>query len=74
MSLGPLELLLIVVLILILFGAGKLPKVMGDLGSGLRSFRKGISGKEQNEEKTENKQEEVKKLENLKNQKHKDKV
>lgn len=74
MSFGPFELLLIVVLILILFGAGKLPKVMGDLGSGLRSFRKGISGKEQNEEKTENKQEEVKKLENLKNQKHKDKV
>lgn len=74
MSFGPFELLLIVVLILILFGAGKLPKVMGDLGSGLRSFRKGISGKEQAEEEKPESKEEVKKLENLKSQKHKDKV
>lgn len=39
MSLGFWQILLIVVVILILFGAGKLPKVMGDLGKGIRSLR-----------------------------------
>ncbi|MCH9754139.1 MAG: twin-arginine translocase TatA/TatE family subunit [Alphaproteobacteria bacterium] len=33
------QLLIILLVILILFGAGKLPKVMGDLGKGLKSFR-----------------------------------
>ena len=39
------ELLLILLVVFVLFGAGKLPKVMGDLGKGLRSFRKGIDEK-----------------------------
>ena len=33
------QLLIILLVILILFGAGKLPKVMGDLGKGFRAFR-----------------------------------
>jgi sec-independent protein translocase protein TatA len=33
------QLLIILFVILVLFGAGKLPKVMGDLGRGLKSFR-----------------------------------
>jgi sec-independent protein translocase protein TatA len=33
------HLLLVLVVVLILFGAGKLPKVMGDIGKGLRNFR-----------------------------------
>ncbi len=33
------KLLLILLLVLIIFGAGKLPKVMADLGKGLRNFR-----------------------------------
>jgi len=33
------QLLIILFIILILFGAGKLPKVMGDLGRGLKAFR-----------------------------------
>ena len=36
------ELLLIVLVVLILFGAGKLPKVMADLGKGLKSFKEGM--------------------------------
>ncbi len=39
----PLKLALILVIVLIIFGAGKLPKIMGDLGKGVRSFKKGIS-------------------------------
>lgn len=35
---GP-ELLLILAVVLIVFGAGKLPDVLGQLGKGVRSFR-----------------------------------
>ena len=50
MSIGFKEVLIILVLVLILFGAGKLPKVMHDLGKGLRGFKKGISGEENNDD------------------------
>ncbi|MFV3076098.1 twin-arginine translocase TatA/TatE family subunit [Niveispirillum fermenti] len=40
------EILVILVIILIIFGAGKLPKVMGDLGRGIRSFKSGMSDPE----------------------------
>ena len=39
MGLGATELILIVVIVLIIFGAGKLPKVMSDLGKGVKSFK-----------------------------------
>jgi sec-independent protein translocase protein TatA len=42
MSLGFTELILILVIVLVLFGAGKLPRVMGDLGKGMRSFKEGL--------------------------------
>jgi sec-independent protein translocase protein TatA len=46
MSLGFTELVLILVIVLVLFGAGKLPRVMGDLGKGLRSFKDGLKEEE----------------------------
>jgi sec-independent protein translocase protein TatA len=49
MSFGFKELLLIVIIIFIIFGAGKLPSVMKDIGRGLKSFRKGY--KEDKEDK-----------------------
>lgn len=33
------HILLVLIVVLILFGAGKLPKVMGDLGRGMRNLR-----------------------------------
>ena len=36
------NLILILLIVLILFGAGKLPKVMGDIGKGIKNFRSGI--------------------------------
>lgn len=39
MSLGIGQLLVILVIVLLLFGAGKLPSVMSDLGKGLKSFK-----------------------------------
>jgi sec-independent protein translocase protein TatA len=40
------ELLIILVIIVILFGPGRIGKVAGELGKGIRSFRDGITGKE----------------------------
>lgn len=45
---GPLsipEILLILVIVAIIFGAGKLPKVMGDFGKGIRNFKDGMKDK-----------------------------
>ncbi len=36
------ELILILMIVFVLFGAGKLPKVMGDIGKGIRSLRDGL--------------------------------
>lgn len=41
--LGYVELIIILAIIMIVFGAGKLPQVGGALGKGIRQFRKGIS-------------------------------
>ncbi len=47
---GPWEIGLILVIILIIFGAGKLPQVGGAIGKGLRAFRKGQQGEEDEDE------------------------
>ena len=46
MNIGIWEILLILVVVLIIFGAGKLPRVMGDLGKGIRSFQREMKGME----------------------------
>lgn len=43
MSIGLPEILLIVLLVLVVFGAGKLPNVMGDLAKGVKNFKKGLN-------------------------------
>ena len=50
--LGPWEIALILVVILIVFGVGKLPQVGGAIGKGLNAFRKGQLGEEDEEEPT----------------------
>ncbi|MBM5782740.1 MAG: Sec-independent protein translocase subunit TatA [Pelagibacterales bacterium] len=50
MSIGIWELLLILAIVFVLFGAGKLPQVMSDLGKGVRSLKQGLKD-EQNKEK-----------------------
>jgi len=45
------EIVLILVIILIIFGVGKLPQVGGAIGKGLRAFKKGQSGEELEEDK-----------------------
>lgn len=36
------HLLIVMVIVLILFGAGKLPKVMNDLAKGIKAFKEGL--------------------------------
>ncbi len=52
-KMGPLEIGLILVIVLIVFGVGKLPQVGGAIGKGLRAFRKGQSGEEDKEDEKE---------------------
>ena len=56
--LGPWEIALILVIILIVFGVGRLPQVGGAIGRGLRSFRKAQSGEVSDEEEEEEEVEE----------------
>ena len=42
MGLSFTHILIVLVVVLIIFGAGKLPNVMGDLGKGIRSFKAGL--------------------------------
>lgn len=42
-GLGTQELLIILVLVMVVFGAGKLPQVGGALGKGIRNFKKGVN-------------------------------
>jgi sec-independent protein translocase protein TatA len=40
------ELLIILVIVLLLFGPGRIGKIAGEIGKGIRSFRDGLSGKD----------------------------
>lgn len=43
MSLGIWQILLLVVLLMLFFGRGKIPQLMGDVAEGIKSFKKGMS-------------------------------
>jgi sec-independent protein translocase protein TatA len=43
------ELLIILVIIVILFGPGRIGKVAGELGKGIRTFKDGLTGKKDEE-------------------------
>ncbi len=51
-KLGMPEIILILVIILIFFGVGKLPQVGESVGKAIRSFKKAQSGDDEEEEKT----------------------
>ncbi|GIV63214.1 MAG: twin-arginine translocase TatA/TatE family subunit [Chloroflexota bacterium] len=41
------ELLIVLVIVLLLFGVGRISKIAKELGSGIRSFREGLKGEEE---------------------------
>jgi len=43
MAVGPTQILIILLVLIVLFGASRLPQLGKDIGSGLRNFRKGLT-------------------------------
>ncbi|WP_420561759.1 twin-arginine translocase TatA/TatE family subunit [Tepidicaulis sp.] len=60
-QIGPWQIIIVVVLVVLLFGRGKISALMGDVAKGIRSFRKGLTEEEADEQggakSLENKQE-----------------
>ncbi len=50
MDIGIPELLIILVIVVVLFGPGRFGKVLGELGSGLKSFKDNLSGEKKDDE------------------------
>ncbi|UAT43217.1 twin-arginine translocase TatA/TatE family subunit [Anaplasmataceae bacterium AB001_6] len=46
MSIGASQIVLILLIVLIIFGAGRLPSVMGELGRGIKNFKKEVKSPE----------------------------
>ncbi len=53
MSLGPMEIILILAVIVLLFGAGKLPRLMGDVAEGIKAFKKGMKDESSDKNKSD---------------------
>ena len=51
MGISLLQLLVILLIVLLLFGAGKLPQVMSQLGKGVRMFKDSLEHKDDKEDK-----------------------
>lgn len=60
MRFNPAELAVVLVIVIILFGAGRIRKVGGELGSGIRAFREGLKGDDEKENPSSDKPEEKK--------------
>jgi sec-independent protein translocase protein TatA len=45
-NIGPLELILILLVVLLLFGAKRLPELGRSLGSGMKEFKDSVTGKD----------------------------
>ena len=43
-DIGPVELIIILVIVVLVFGVGRLSKIGGEMGSAIREFRQGIKG------------------------------
>jgi len=60
-SLGPTELIIILVIVVILFGVGRIGKIAGEMGSGIKAFREGLqTDEEEGADSEEEKEEETK--------------
>ena len=52
---GTTELIIILLIVLVIFGAGKLKKIGGDLGSAIKSFKEGMNDKDEPKKKQKTK-------------------
>jgi sec-independent protein translocase protein TatA len=54
-QIGPLEIIVVLVVILLIFGPKRLPQLGRSLGSGMRNFKKSVSGEDKDEDEAEEK-------------------
>lgn len=52
-GLGIWELVIILVIVIVLFGVGRISKISGELGSGIRAFKEGLQGPDKGSAETE---------------------
>lgn len=57
-GLGPTELIIILIIVILLFGVGRIGKIGGELGKGIRAFKDGLGVDEDKEGEAEEKKEE----------------
>jgi len=57
-SLGPMELVLILLIVIIIFGVGRLPEVGSAVGKAFHGFREAVQGEDEETKKAETKPEE----------------
>ena len=48
-NIGAPELIIVLVIVIIIFGVGRIGKIAGEMGSGIRSFREGLKGDDEDE-------------------------
>jgi len=51
--LGPMELIILLVIVVLLFGPGRIGKIAGELGKGIKSFREGLGGDKKDDQSTD---------------------
>ena len=49
-NIGPLELVVVLIIALVIFGPKRLPELGRSMGRGIREFRSSVSGKDEDEE------------------------
>lgn len=43
---GPMELIVILLIVVMIFGARRIPEIMGGIGKGIKSFKRAVDGEE----------------------------
>jgi sec-independent protein translocase protein TatA len=52
-NIGPVEIIIVLLIVVLLFGVGRIGRIGGELGKSIREFRKGIQGDDEKPAKTE---------------------
>jgi sec-independent protein translocase protein TatA len=47
LGLGPTELIIILIIVVLLFGVGRISKISGELGKSIRNFKDGLKGEDE---------------------------
>jgi len=50
LRIGTTELIVVLVIVVLVFGVGRISKVAGELGTGIREFRKGLRGEDDDQD------------------------